>query len=262
MATKKILTVYDGEIGVIKAGDVTQDTISSSEATSIGIRSGSVGTRGLSVARRAESQGFLDNSIADRGLSVARIATSFAVVGDSIADRAESIARVVGDELSYYDLSVSQLYLDDVDIGIDYGSAFNMIACVDFEPTETGSAWGTINLGNSNFDISKDILVDIQYVPDGIISTNKAFVFTTKIWVADLNSVIVSTAPDSTQTRTLTVVTTDTGINKEYSSFHVVPNSELSENSRLLVLKLTRYPSDSGDTYDGTIKLTRVVIRQ
>lgn len=123
MATKRILTVYDGFTGLLKDGDITPDGLRASEAASIGTKAESMARLagaatastaevaeslsriGGSIARAAESQGLLDNSLAERAESLGRRASSyahaldgetaysFALVADSMAQRAESVGR-------------------------------------------------------------------------------------------------------------------------------------------------------------------------
>jgi hypothetical protein len=152
---------------------------------------------------------------------------------------------------------------DLTNTGVDTGTALNIYSSADFGPDTDGSIWIHFAYKNYGFSNTNDIIIDLKEVFNGTIGSTLVIRVTVDVWVVDLGETPDTGSPTTTQTRDISVETTDTGEVKAYGAFITITASgNLSSATESIVIKITREAAHANDTYTGTYQLTGVIIRQ
>jgi hypothetical protein len=150
---------------------------------------------------------------------------------------------------------------DLTNTGVDGGTALSIYSSADFSPDTDGSIWIHFAYKNYIFENSSDLIIDLKQVFNGSIGSTLIVRVTVDVWVVDLGETPDTGSPTTTQTRDISVTTTDTGEVKSYDNFIVVVSGNFSSNTENIVIKVTRQAEHANDTYTGTYQLTGVIIR-
>lgn len=155
-------------------------------------------------------------------------------------------------------LMPENMSLDDTDIAVSRGDAFNMIETLDFDGSDDGSVWITFHFPSS-LDDTSDINLDLYYHLSG--SDDSTIVrFVTDYWCTSVGTMPLSGSPDDTN---IDDISTGTGEDGEIRKETLTPISNLDITAGdTVTLKFKREGSSASDTYSGTLQMLYVFLYQ
>ena len=184
-----------------------------------------------------------------------------ALVTNATADGWEwtTITSGGGGGVNEITLSPDDLKFDETDIGVDAGTVFEMIDCINFDPDNDGSVWCSFKFPG-NWVSTSDVNVEINYSLNGS-DDSKVVKFLTKFWVVEEGDTPVEASPDESNSDDITSSASNTGV--YYSqTISALSSATLTASTETVICKITRDASDAGDTYTGTMQLISVKFSQ
>ncbi|MFW6247007.1 MAG: hypothetical protein ACOC22_02430 [bacterium] len=157
----------------------------------------------------------------------------------------------------YIDKRIDEIYLDDNNTGCDYGAAFELFPCVDFEDSKNGSIWFSFEIPN-HFDSSSDINIRLVYNLDGDDSDSD-IKLKSEYWAVTDGGVPSSSSPNETSEDTINSDSTQSVKRKVELTNGYIRSEDISDNDSI-TYKLTRLASD--DDYSGIFQLIAIEIYQ
>ncbi len=169
--------------------------------------------------------------------------------------------HVLTNNINYLDIRPTDMRIDYVNLGCDKGTAFEIISTVEFNNVLDGSIWFSFKFPDS-WDITKDIIFDIQYNCDGI-DNGKNIYFNTQTWVINAGDTPNISSPNNNNYDNIVTALTNSNVLADLTlPTGKIPASNLTINTNTIVVKLTRESTHITDTYGGTFQIVAVQIRQ
>ncbi len=162
-----------------------------------------------------------------------------------------------GGSISAIDIRPHMMRLDDVAVGADASSIWDLISCIDFDGDIDGAVWFSFKYP-SGWDSSKDINLTIEYSCDGN-DQGKSVLLTTKAWAMDVGLKPVLASPSASNTDVIGTSSSNIDLLSETTLTNGrIPSASLTLNTNTIVVQLTRDADHASDTYTGTFELISI----
>jgi hypothetical protein len=156
---------------------------------------------------------------------------------------------------SLHPLIPSVFRLDDVNLGIDYGSVFSMMQTLDFSNSVDGSCWVSFVFPlTSNED--NDIDLKMYYTISGTDTSSNVRMKIDQ-WITGIGITPDISTPIDTDVNNFSISVGDEG-EIQSQTLSVINASNITDNT-VITLKITRESTNVADTYDGTFQMLYVV---
>jgi len=142
--------------------------------------------------------------------------------------------------------------IDGEAVGAEFGAVFGLVQSVNFNPTDEGIAYTSFKMPR-NLNPDEDIKIKVSY---SISSGSGNIKFDCPVWCVNHGQTVNESSPTLTLTETISGGTAGTLSVVELTS--VIPSSEVSNTTELIIFKMVRDAANAGDTHTGSFQITSI----
>ncbi len=165
-----------------------------------------------------------------------------------------------GAGINEVNIMAEDMNLDDTDTGVDNGTVFDMMPCLNFDPDDDGSVWAMAKFP-STWDSTANVDVALTYSMNGD-DTGKNVTFEYEYWTLESGETPSSSTSDGSGTMNLTSSSSNIGKLYVDAQTDIIDGTDIDATTDTLVIKFTRNADAAGDTYTGTFQLIKCLLEQ
>lgn len=159
-------------------------------------------------------------------------------------------------DIKNLEITSEKLHLDTVNSGSSGGAAWGAIDCIDFAPLQDGSVYFSFKIPDG-WAYGNGLRLSCYYTLDGADNGNTLSIS------AEINTVAIGEKINSGAELSLSEIITASNANTDklakYDNMFSIPANLITSNDDIVQVKLTR--NLSGNTYNGTFKLIKIIVR-